>query len=83
MKKFFEFLLGAVLWLFDFEHIMLFILLPGGLIALGVMAEAGWLYYPAALGIYAVVIWILDRILDRIARMIFKAVCDWWRKRKK
>lgn len=83
MKKFIMYFLGAILWITDFENILVFILIPAGLIALGIMTEAGWLYYPTALGIYAAILWILDRIINKLADAGVKAVSGWLKKRKK
>lgn len=83
MKKFFLNLLAVILWITDFENIVVFILIPGGLIAFGVIAEAGWLYYPIALGIYAAILWILDRIINILADAGIKAVSNWLKKRKR
>ena len=67
MKKILTALLCAILWLLDFDHILVYILIPGGLVAVGVLIEAGWLYYVLALGIYGGIIWMLGRLIDRIA----------------
>lgn len=83
MKKFLHMILEILFWLLDFDNILVFILIPGGLIALGVMIEAGWQYYPIALGIYAAILWILNRIINKLLGAGIKAVTDLWKKRKK
>lgn len=83
MKKFLLGVLYAVLWITDFENILVFILIPAGLIALGVIAQAGWLYYPTALGIYAASLWILDRMINILANAGIKAASGWLKKRRK
>ena len=67
MKKILTALLCVILWLLDFDHILVYILIPGGLIAVGVLIEAGWLCYVLALGLYGGIVWVLGRLIDRIA----------------
>lgn len=83
MKKVFKFLLEGVLWILEPRNSILFLLMPAGLIGVGVMIEAGWMYYPIALGIYALVMWVLSWLADLLAAAIFNFVKDWWKKRKK
>lgn len=65
MKKILEAILCAILWITDFDNILLWFLIPGGLIALGVMIEAGWLYYVLALGGYTGICRGLSKLIDR------------------
>lgn len=83
MKKVFKFLLEGVFWILEPTNSILFLLMPAGLIGVGVMIEAGWMYYPIALGIYALVMWALSWLADLLAAAIFNFVKDWWKKRKK
>lgn len=83
MKKLLMTLLAAILWLLDFDNILVFILIPAGLIVLGVVNEVGWLWYPIVLGIYAGIIWCISRMIDKAADAGVKAASDWWKKRKK
>ena len=67
----------------DLDNILIWFLIPGGLIALGVMLEAGWLYYVLALGGYAAICrgvsWLIDRVVDKGNERIDK----WLKNRKK
>ena len=65
MKKILEAILCAILWITDFDNILLWFLIPGGLIALGVMIEAGWLYYVLALGGYIGICRGISKLIDR------------------
>lgn len=83
MKRFLLRLLGALLWITDFENIMVYILIPVGLIAVGVMNEADWGYYVAAISIYAAILFALDHIFNKLADTGVKFLADWLKKRKK
>jgi hypothetical protein len=83
MKKILEAILCGILWITDFDNILIWFLIPGGLIALGVMLEVGWLYYVLALGGYAAICrgvsWLIDRVVDKGNERIDK----WLKNRKK
>ena len=83
MKKILEAILCGILWITDFDNILIWILIPGGLIALGVVLEAGWLYYVATLGIYACICFAVDRLLDRAAQRSVEKFDKWLKNRKK
>lgn len=81
MKKLLEAILCAILWITDFDNILIWLLIPGGLIALGIMLGAGWLYYVAALGIYAGICFAVDRLMDKAAERSLKKFDEWLKKR--
>ncbi len=58
MKKILEILgalFGAFLWLLDFDNILWYILIPGGILVWGLLEGYSWSYYLIAYGIYTAV----------------------------
>ena len=83
MKKILEAILCAILWITDFDNILVWLLIPGGLIAFGVMIEAGWLYYVLALGGYAAICYGISKLIDRAVDKGSEKFDKWLKKRKK
>ena len=83
MKKLLEAILCAILWITDFDNILIWLLIPGGLIALGIMIEAGWLYYILTLGGYAAICRGISKLLDRAVEKGNEIIDKWLNKRKK
>ena len=69
-------LLGCILWLLDFTNIFWYILIPAGILAVGIFYEGAWKYYLFAYGLYAVInlaIHLLRKKIDKRMEKRFEA----------
>ena len=55
LRKFLGIVLGCILWLLDFDNILWYILIPGGILVWGLLEGYSWSYYLIAYGIYTAV----------------------------
>ena len=77
MKKLRDVLLvlfGCILWLLDFENIFWYILIPVGILAVGIFYEGSWKYYLIAYGIYAVI----NLVIHLLGKKIDTRVDKWF-----
>ena len=69
-------LLGCILWLLDFNNIFWYILIPAGILAVGIFYEGSWKYYLFAYGLYTVInlaIHLLGKKIDKRMEKRFEA----------
>ena len=72
-------ILGCILWLLDFDNVLWYILIPVGILAVGIYFEGTWKFYLIAYGIYVGI----NLAIHRIGKKIDKQVDKWVEDRQK